>query len=104
MNVAHARGGNVLSEKTVELLFSSNILSKKDFRNPTELGNKISNCAIFTLPVGAAAQDAAIAAIATLATRHEVLRDAAIQGLESIRTFKPEMVEQHLARLREHNN
>jgi len=43
------------------------------------------------MPVGLAAQDAAIVAIGTLAKEHPILREASIQALETLKGFKREL-------------
>jgi hypothetical protein len=95
MTIAHARSGYHVSEKAIELLLSKDFVSRipagqipiKDF---------LESGAILTLPVGAAAQDAAIAAIYVLGERHEVLRSVAIQALRSLCAFKREIAEPYL--------
>ncbi|WP_143080062.1 hypothetical protein [Hymenobacter arizonensis] len=57
--------------------------------------------AVISIPVGVASQDAAIAAIATLGKRHDVLLQASIQGLESLSKFKKEVTDNYLEDLRE---
>ena len=101
MDIAHARSGQVLSEKTVESLFSQKAISQSELADPEALSRKLATAAVFTLTVGLAAQDAAIAAIAVLGARHEVLRQPAIQALESLASFKPEMAAKHLGQLRQ---
>ena len=83
MDIAHARGRAELSEKAVELL-----LSEKGRAGEHEIG-KVLEKAVIVMPVGLAAQDAAIAAIAVLGTKYEILRPSAIQALRSLSTFKP---------------
>ena len=52
--------------------------------------------AVIAIPVGFAEQDFAIAAIWILGKLHEILRNTAIQVLESISTFKKEIAEKYL--------
>ena len=99
MTIAHARSGYFVSEKAIEKLFEKGVVNDQDLGNLNSLNQKLEDAAILTLPVGIAAQDAAIAAISTLANRHEVLRSVAIQALESIRSFKPEMAEKYLKKI-----
>jgi hypothetical protein len=80
MDVANGRSGHVLSEKTVEFLLARNGVSNEELLNPTAIGKKLEAAAVFALPVGRGAQDAAIAAIATLGARHDVFRDLASRG------------------------
>jgi hypothetical protein len=86
MGIAHARGGAQVSEKAIEKILTPEMikelgLSGKNIREV--LGN-----AAIDLPVGVAAQDAAICAIWVLGCRHEVLRPVAIQALTSLTQFK----------------
>lgn len=96
MSIAHARGGYTLSEKAIEKIFDNNILSPQDLKNPYDLNKKLADIAILTTPVGIAEQDAAIAAIAKLASRHPVLKDVALEGLNTIKTFKKEIAEKYI--------
>lgn len=82
MNLAHARSQTTYSEKFLDKLFEKEIISNADFQG-LDLGQKIQTAAL-TIPVGLAAQTAAIAAVATLGLRHDVLKDASIQALESL--------------------
>jgi hypothetical protein len=99
MNLANARGPAVVSEEAVKF-----VLKDKNLADMAKAGVRvadvISDSAIFALPVGGAAQDAAIAAIATLGERHEILRPAALQALESLLSVKKEVAEKHLSGLR----
>jgi len=99
MNIAHARSGYVVSEKTIEKLFDQEIVDKEDAKDLKVLNQKIQEAAILNLPVGDAEQDAAIAAIAKLANRHEVLKDVAVEALRSICKFKPKIAEKYLKEL-----
>jgi hypothetical protein len=81
MNIAHARGGNQVSEKAIEAILSPEVikelgLSGKNIRDVLEN-------AVIQLPVGFAAQDAAICAIWVLGSKHAVLKPIAIQALTS---------------------
>ncbi len=99
MNIAHGRSGYIVSEKAVELLFQKGIISIEDFKNPAVANSKIADSSIITLPVGAAAQDAAITAIAILGKKHTVLKDMAIQGLESLKHVKNDLATKYLNEL-----
>ena len=99
MSIAHARGGYTVSEKIIEKLFDDKILTENELKNSEILYRRLTNAAILTTPVGVAEQDAAITAIATLAKKHEVLKDVAIEGLISIKTFKKELAEKYLKEL-----
>jgi len=89
MNIAHARGGSIVSEKTIEELFDKGILTQDDFGNLKELNKKIETVSVLNLPVGLSAQEAAIAAIATLVKRHDVLKEPGIEGLKSLSKWLP---------------
>ena len=99
MDIANGRGGHVVSEKAIEELFKLKVFTDAGFQNLESVKKQIGDFPVFVLPVGSAAQDAAIAAIATLAERHEVLKEPAIQALESTKHFKPDMAEKHLRRI-----
>lgn len=98
MDVANGRSGHVLSEKTVEFLLARNVISNEDLLEPVAVGERLGAAAVFALPVGRGAQDAAIAAIATLGARHDVLRDLARQGLESLKIVRPDIIPRYLER------
>jgi hypothetical protein len=66
MDLANGRGGYVVSEKAIEELFKNRVFTESDFNNLESVKKRIGEFPIFTLPVGSASQDAAIAAIATL--------------------------------------
>jgi hypothetical protein len=99
MDLANGRGGYIVSEKAIEELFKHEVFTKADWGDFASGKKKIGEFPVIYLPVGSAAQDAAIAAIATLGERHEVLKEAAIQALESAKVFKKEMAEKHLQRI-----
>ena len=97
MSLAHARSQTTYSEKFLDKLFEKEIISNADFQG-FDLGRKIQTAAL-TVPIGLAAQTAAIAAVATLGLRHDVLKDASIQGLESLVGAVPQLqpvVAEHL--------
>jgi hypothetical protein len=86
MTIAHARGGTTVSEKVIEKLLTPEMLKELGIP-PTAIQSVIAN-AVINLPVGVAAQDAAISAIWVLGGRHEILRPVAIQALTSLCGFK----------------
>jgi hypothetical protein len=94
MDIAHGRKSNIYSEKIVDIILSHCKEKKtdEDIKKAIEL---IKNEAFLTEPIGIAAQDAAIAAIYTLGNNHEILYDAALQGLESLMGFKKGIVEKY---------
>jgi hypothetical protein len=99
MDVANGRSGHVVSEKTVEFLLARKFVSDEELLDPTSVGRKLEAAAVFTLPVGRGAQDAAIAAIATLGARHEVLRVLALQGLPSLKIVRPDLAPEYYEQL-----
>lgn len=99
MSIAHARGGYTVSEKIIEKLFDNKILTEDELKNSDILNKRLGGASILTTPVGVAEQDAAIAAIAVLAKRHEVLKEVAIEGLISIKSFKKDIAEKYLKEL-----
>ena len=56
------------------------------------------------MPVGGAAQDAAICAIYALGKEHHILKEIAIQALSSLQTMKPQIVGNYLQELKGANN
>ena len=99
MRIAHARGGYTVSEKIIEKLFDDKILSEEELKDSHQLNQRLVDAAILTTPVGVAEQDAAIAAIAKLVARHEVLKEVALEGLRSIKSFKPDIAEKYIKEL-----
>ena len=101
MDTANGRGGYEVSDKLIEELFKHATFSEADFADLNALKARIGEFPLVYLPVGGAAQDAALAAIATLGLRHDVLRDPAVQALESAKAYRKEIAEKHLARMSE---
>ena len=99
MSIAHARGGYTVSEKIIEKMFDGKFLTEQELKNSAILNERLSTAAILTTPVGVAEQDAAIAAIAQLAKRHEVLKNVALEGLISIKSFKKNIAEKYIKEL-----
>lgn len=99
MSIAHARSGYTVSEKIIEKLFDNKILTEDELKNSNILNKRLVDASTLTTPVGIAEQDAAIAAIAVLAKRHEVLKEVAIEGLISIKSFKKDIAEKYLKEL-----
>ena len=94
MNVAHARGQSLLvSEKLFEAMWP-----KLQAQGRTD----VKDAAVITLPVGAASQDAAIAAIGELGKKHALLRPSALHALRSLATFKPAVANPVLSELEAH--
>jgi hypothetical protein len=99
MTTAHARGGTQVSEKAVEKILTPEILKELGL-NGRNLKDVLSNAVIY-LPVGVAAQDAAICAIWVLGRRHEVLKPVAIQALTSLAVFKEQVAAPYLEDLKQ---
>ncbi len=89
MDIAHSRINHIVSDTIIEELFKKNVFNQADFDNLNQLNKKIEEAATLPIPVGAAAQDAAIIAIGNLAVKYDILREPAIVGLETIKTFHP---------------
>jgi len=102
MTVAHGRGGTQLSEKAIEKLLSPEIVKALGLSVP-DIRGAIEN-AVINLPVGVAAQDAAICAIWVLGNRHEVLKPVAIQALKSLTGFKAKVASPYLEDLKSKYN
>jgi hypothetical protein len=92
MDVAHARGQSVVvSDKLFEAMVPH--LPVKDI-------DHLKKAAVITFPIGTAAQDAAIAAIAVLGKQHSILLKIADQALESLKPIKGQVAQPHLESLR----
>jgi hypothetical protein len=94
------RGDPVYSKEIVALMEQKNTLTREDLEDPEHIKDKISKAAMIAQTPGIFSADAAFASIATLASRHAVLYEAAEQALESARKYKPELVEEYLNRVR----
>jgi len=97
MSIAHGRSGYMVSEKIVEKMFERKVL--ENAQDLSALRERLADAAIVTFPVGKAEQDAAIAAIAKSAGRHEILRDVAIEGLRTLSTFGSELAKKYVKKL-----
>jgi len=101
MDIAHGRGGYEVSEKVMEKILSPEVI--KQFNVTRANLSDLINDAIITLPVGVAAQNAAISAIWVLGKKHSVLNPVAIQALESLSKFKGEVAKEYLEDLKTTN-
>jgi hypothetical protein len=99
MNIAHARGGQQVSEKAIEKILTPEIIKVMGLSG--ENLKTILENAVITFPVGAAAQDSAICAIWVLGCRHEVLKPVAIQALTSLTSFKSNVATPYLNDLKQ---
>ena len=97
MDIAHGRGGNQVSEKAIEAILSPEVI--KGLGLSRENIREILENSVIRLPVGFAAQDAAICAIWALGHKHAILKPIAIQALYSLNTFKGEVAEKYLQEL-----
>jgi hypothetical protein len=101
MWLAHARGGSQVSEKCVEGLFEKGAITEGDLGNLQQLNKKLQDACVINLPVGLASQDAAIASVAVLGRRYEILREPARAALNSLKSFKPQEADKALKLLDE---
>ncbi|MBO3269116.1 hypothetical protein [Hymenobacter defluvii] len=104
MNTAHARNTYQVSEKAIEMLLQQDTMRALLSAGTNMSLNTLLSQAVISIPVGAASQDAAIAAIATLGKKHEVLLDAAIQGLESLSHIKGDVTDKYILELKQLRN
>jgi len=87
MQIANCRYDPILSEKVIEGLFQNKIITENDFKDKASI-EKVSKKLELSLlePVyGLATQKAAIGAIYTLGKEHNILCDAAIDGLKEVK-------------------
>jgi hypothetical protein len=86
IEIANGRKGHVISEKTIENLFIKDIIKQSDFINLANLADVNKKLAVATrvIPIGAASQNSAIAAIGVLGKKYDVLREPALIGLNSL--------------------
>ena len=99
MKIAHSRDSHVVSKEVLETLLDSKEAecgkSEDGLWEPKKLA-KLLQKAVIPIPVGSAAQDAAIAAIAELGEGYTSLRNIAIRGLCSLYGVKPCVVAPYL--------
>ncbi len=101
MNIAHARGGSQVSEKAIEIILSQENITKSDLSDLDIVKiEKALRSAVINLPVGMAAQDAAICAIWALGKKHEILKPVAIQALLTLTGFKSDVASPYLEDLK----
>lgn len=102
MDIANGRGGYEVSEKIIEELFKHKVFTEQEWGDLKSLKDRIGEFPVIYKPVGLPSQHAALAAIATLANKHDVLEEAAIQALQSAATTNPpikELAEKHLQKI-----
>jgi len=95
MSLAHARGPGYVSETCIKHLLETGMTTEDDLSDSERLQKALKTCT-FSLPVGLASQNAALASIGVLGSRYDVLREPARTGLNSLKSFKPEQAEQAL--------
>lgn len=99
--IASGRVGDaVYSKEILDLLIQKDIFTEDDFKDLDKLKEKISKAALIAQTPAAASADAAFASIATLAKRHPVLYEPAMEALESFHGWKPEISEKYLDSIR----
>ena len=91
MDIAHARRG--YSDKLLEGVVTPEMIEKL---KPDPQLRALLQTLIIPLPVGEAAQDAAIAAVGVLGKKHAVLRPIALQALQSLASFKGAVAQRFL--------
>jgi hypothetical protein len=90
MLMANSRYDPILSEKVIEGLFQNKIISSDDYvdvNNGFLVARKKLDTALLTPSYGSASQDAAIAAVYKLGKANEILREPAIEGLSSVKSY-----------------
>lgn len=103
--IASGRMGEaVFSKEILDLLVQKNILTEDDFKDLDKLKDKISKATLIAQTPGSASANAAFASIATLAKRHPVLHDPAIEALESFLDWKPEISKKYLESIRKESD
>ena len=81
MDIANGRSGYAVSEEAAKFALSH--LPEAEMK-PKAINQVVEDLAILTLPVGSAAQDAAVASIAHLAVKYETLREPGLRALRSL--------------------
>ena len=94
------KGEAVFSKEILDLLIQKNIITDDDFKNADSLKSKISQATLIAQTPGELSANAAFASIATLAKRHPVLYEPAIEALESSQQWKPQLSEKYLNSIR----
>lgn len=86
IDIANGRKSHIISEKVIENLFCKDVIGQNDFSDIKNLENVKNKLEVATrvIPVGAASQSSAIAAIGVLGKKYEVLREPALKGLNNL--------------------
>ena len=90
MLIANSRYDPILSEKVIEGLFQKGIISAEDYDDENKefpIARKKLDTALLTPAYGLASQDAALAAVYKLGKDNEILREASIEGLSSVKSY-----------------
>jgi hypothetical protein len=95
------KGDAVYSKEVLALMIEKGMLTTEDFKTPDVLKEKIAQAALLAQVPGEASAIGALAAISILARRHEVLREPAIEALQSLQAWKPTLVERYLNSIRQ---
>jgi hypothetical protein len=90
MDLANGRGKSEISNSAIEKAFdTAGVLTPIMLANGKDLHNQLYDIAVFSMPVGCAAQNAAITSVYKLGQRHSVLKQSAITGLKQLAVDLP---------------
>jgi hypothetical protein len=98
------RGDAIFSKEILELLVKKGGITDADIQSPDQLKEKVSKAAMLAQVPGAESKDAAYAAIAALAMKHEVLYLPAVQALETMRAWSGEISTKYLKMIAENRS
>jgi len=90
------RGEPIYIEGITDLLLKNNAFSADELADPSKLKAKIQYISFVSPMPGLESVIAAIASIATLAKRHPVLLDPALEALTRLLDYQPEVTEKYL--------
>ncbi len=93
-------GVAIYSKEILDILIKKDIFTEDDFKNLDMLKEKISKATMIAQTPGVESSNAAFASIATLAKRHPVLYESAIEALETCQEWNPQMSEKYLSSIR----
>jgi hypothetical protein len=97
LEIASGRMGEaVFSKEILDMLIQKDILTEDDYKSLDSLKSKISKATMIAQTPGIESVNAAYASIATLAKRHPVLYEPAIEALETCRKWNPQLSEKYL--------
>jgi hypothetical protein len=96
------KGEAVYSREILDLLVQKNLLTDEDFESVDNLKSKISQAALIAQTPGELSANAAFASIATLAKRHPILVEPALEALESSLTWNPKLSKKYIETIKEH--